>query len=257
MAVSTSVGRMTWYELLTNDVKAAEQFYTNVIGWKVTPFKGSPQPYDMFTRTGDQPVAGAMTIPPGMNYPPFWGMYIEVAKLEDAVAKIERLGGSALSPVIEVPEVGRMRTMKDPQGAVFSIHEPATPTQRPESPPEIGEASWHELYTTDAEAAMKFYTELFGWKPTDTMDMGPMGKYHMFGRAFPIGGMMNKPKEMAQVPPNWNIYFRVPDVKASVDTVKSHGGQILNGPMEVPGGDWIINCLDPQGAAFSLHSKKS
>jgi uncharacterized protein len=161
-----------------------------------------------------------------------------------------------MSPVIDVPTVGRMRTMKDPQGAMFSIYQPLNPPQTPEGEPKLGDVSWHELYTTDAEAAMKFYTTLFGWKPTDSMDMGEMGKYHMFGRSFPLGGMMNKPPQMAQVPPGWTMYFRVDDVHAAADRVKANGGQVTNGPMEVPGGDWIVNCMDPQGAAFSMHHRK-
>ena len=72
-----------------------------------------------------------------------------------------------------------------------------------------------------------------------------------------IGGMMNKPPEMANVPPNWQIYFRVPDAHAAAERVKENGGQILNGPMEVPGGDWIVNAMDPQGAAFGLHARKA
>ena len=102
---------------------------------------------------------------------------------------------------------------------------------------------------------MKFYGDLFGWRPTETMDMGPMGKYHMFGRAFPLGGMMNKPPEMAAVPTSWGFYFRVADVNEAAERVKANGGKVTNGPMEVPGGDWIVNCMDPQGAAFSLHHK--
>jgi predicted enzyme related to lactoylglutathione lyase len=54
----------------------------------------------------------------------------------------------------------------------------------------------------------------------------------------------------------WLYYALVSDVKKSVDEVKNLGGQILNGPMEVPGGDLIAQCLDPQGAAFALHSRK-
>jgi hypothetical protein len=236
-------------------MKAAEKFYTAVVGWSVSPMEGSPQPYDLWMRAGGVPIGGVMRIPEGMNFPPHWGMYVGVPKLEDAVSKIERLGGSALSPVIDVPTVGRMRTMKDPQGVAFSIYEPASAPKNPEAAPEIGDVSWHELHTTDGEAALKFYTELFGWKPTDSMDMGPAGKYQMFGRAFPLGGMMNKMPEMAHVPPHWGLYFRVPDVNAGAERVKANGGQVLSGPMEVPGGDWIVNCLDPQGAAFSLHHK--
>jgi len=184
-------------------------------------------------------------------------MYVGVPKLEDAAAHITRLGGRETSPVIDVPTVGRMQMMADPQGAMFYIYEPAPDAeQRPEAAPEVGEVSWHELMTTDWSAAMKFYEQVFGWKPSQAMDMGPMGTYQMFDRPHGmIGGMMNKPKEMANVPPNWQIYFRVPDVHAAAERIKANGGQILNGPMEVPGGDWVVNAMDPQGAAFGLHQK--
>jgi predicted enzyme related to lactoylglutathione lyase len=257
-AVSTLLGRPVWYELMTTDTAAAEKFYNNVVGWNSAPFDGSPTPYTVFKRSGDVQVAGLMKRPEGMNMPPFWSMYVAVPKLEEAVAHIKRLGGSELSGLIEVPTVGRMQMMKDPQGAAFYIIQPAPREERPETAPEVGEGSWHELMTTDAEAAMKFYTEVFGWQPSDVMDMGPMGKYYMFNRPIGmIGGMMNKPPEMAQVPPYWGIYFRVSDINAAVERVKANGGQILNGPMEVPGGDWIVNATDPQGAMFSLHAKKA
>ena len=129
---------------------------------------------------------------------------------------------------------------------------------RPEGAAEIGDVSWHELMTTDLTAAMKFYQEVFGWQPGQSMDMGPMGRYQIFDRPHgQIGGIMNTPPEMANVPPYWQIYFRVPDVDAAAERIKSQGGKILNGPMDVPGGDRIVNAMDPQGAAFGLHSKKS
>ena len=255
---SRVLGRPVWYELMTTDMGAAEKFYRNVVGWTSAPFEGSPDPYTVFNRSGKVSVAGLMKRPDGMNMPPFWSMYVAVPNLEEAVTHIKRLGGSELSPVIDVPTVGRMQMMKDPQGAAFYIIQPTSSEERPEGRPEVGEASWHELMTTDAPAALKFYTEVFGWQPSETMDMGPMGKYHMFNRPHGmIGGMMNKPPEMATVPPHWMIYFRVPDINAAVDRIKANGGQILNGPMEVPGGDWVVNAMDPQGAAFSLHATKA
>ena len=256
MTDSPLLGRLLWYELLTTDMRAAESFYKAVVGWTATPFDGGAGPYDMWTRSDGVSVGGVMPIPQGMNAPPHWVMYVGVPNLEDAVAKIERLGGTSLSPVIEVPEVGRLRTMFDPQGAMFSIYEPASPPERPEGTPHVGDASWHELYTTDAPAAMTFYSDVFGWRPTESFDMGPMGTYHMFGRTFPLGGMMTKPPSMAQVPTHWGIYFRVPDVHAAAERIKANGGQVANGPMEVPGGDWIVQGVDPQGAHFSLQHQK-
>ena len=248
------LGRVLWYELLTTDVKAAQDFYTKVVGWTVEPFQG--QEYHVWQRGGQVGVGGVMKIPEGMDFPPHWMMYIGAPKLEAAVGEVERRGGSTLSPIIEVPDVGRMQTLKDPQGAAFSILEPAMEGTPSDDEPQVGDASWHELYTTDAEAALKFYTEVFGWQATESMDMGEMGKYHMFGRGRAFGGgMMKKPAEMAHVPPHWGFYFRVPDVHQRAERVKANGGQVLNGPMEVPGGDWVVNCMDPQGAAFSLHHK--
>lgn len=256
-AASTLLGRPLWYELMTTDMKAAETFYRTVVGWTSAPFAASPQPYVMFNRSGDVPVAGLMTLPGDLKAPPFWAMYVGVPELEAAAAHIERLGGAACSPVIEVPKVGRMQMMTDPQRAAFYIYEPASTDQPPEAAAEVGEASWHELMTTDAPAAMNFYRDVFGWQPSEAMDMGPMGKYQMFNRPHGmIGAVMNKPPEMAHVPPNWQIYFRVPDITAATERIKTNGGQILNGPMEVPGGDWIVSAMDPQGAAFALHATK-
>ena|SRR5687767_5992992 len=258
VAVSPLLGRPLWYELMTTDATAAEKFYRAVVGWTSAPFEGSPEPYTMFKKSGDVPVAGLMPKPADLDAPPFWAMYVGVPKLEDAAAHITRLGGRSCSPVIDVPTVGRMQMMTDPQGAAFYIYQPSSSEHRPEAAPEIGEASWHELMTTDAPAAMKFYNEIFGWQPGEAMDMGPVGMYQMFNRPHGmIGGMMNKPLEMADVTPNWQIYFLVPEINAAVERIKANGGRILNGPMEVPGGDWVVNAMDPQGAAFSLHARKA
>jgi predicted enzyme related to lactoylglutathione lyase len=88
------------------------------------------------------------------------------------------------------------------------------------------------------------------------MDMGPAGVYQLFKRrGQQLGGMYNKPAEMP-FPPHWLLYARVPDVHKGAETVKSLGGKVLNGPMEVPGGGWIVQIMDPQGAVFALHHVK-
>lgn len=258
MTTAPVLGRPLWYELMTTDMKAAEAFYDAVIGWSSEPFPATAQPYTSFKRSEGVPVAGVMDRPTGSDARPFWAMYIGVPKLESAAADITQRGGRTCSPVIEVPTVGRMQMMQDPQGASFYIFEPARTDQRPEGTPAVGEAAWHELMTTDAPAALAFYSAVFGWQPSEAMDMGPDGKYHMFNRPHGmIGGMMNKPAAMAGLPPHWQIYFRVADMAAAVERVKAHGGEVLNGPMEVPGGDLVMNGRDPQGAGFSLYAKAS
>ena len=257
VATSTLLGRPVWYELMTTDMKAAESFYKTVVGWTTEPFKGAGHPYTALNRRGNVGVGGIYERPAEMKAPPFWAMYLAVPKLEDAVAQITRRGGKTHTDVMSVPNVGRMQLMMDPQGAAFYVIEPAREEQ-PEHAPELGDASWIELMTTDPNAALKFYQEVFHWTPGQTMDMGEMGTYQIFNRPRgQIGGIMKKPAQMASVPPNWQIYFRVPDVDAAAERIKKAGGKVVNGPMDVPDGDRVLNALDPQGAAFGLHSKKS
>ena len=123
--------------------------------------------------------------------------------------------------------------------------QPVVPASTP------GHIGWHELYTSDWKAAFDFYSGQFGWTNAGDFDMGPMGIYQTF-TAGPEsgGGIMNKP---AQIPvPVWQFYFNVTGIDASARRVTDNGGKILMGPMEVPGGSWIVQCQDPQGAHFAL-----
>ncbi len=82
--------------------------------------------------------------------------------------------------------------------------------------------------------------------------MGEMGFYQMFGRGtHPLGGVFTAPSGM---PVGWLHYVRVPDTKAAAEVVKELGGKVTNGPMEVPGGDLIAQCMDAQGVPFAMHS---
>ena len=87
--------------------------------------------------------------------------------------------------------------------------------------------------------------------------MGEAGIYQLYGLGGPpMGGMFNKFDEMPG-PPMWLFYISVDDVTAAVEKVKELGGQVVNGPIEVPGGDFIAQCLDPQGALFAVQDRKS
>ena len=130
---------------------------------------------------------------------------------------------------------------------MFAIFTPAKQAPGHEGPPAQGEFSWHELATREQPAAFRFYETLFGWNKTNAMDMGPIGQYQMFGRnGVELGGMYNKTAEMPG-PPAWTHYMMVDDIQRAADAAKAGGGQIINGPMEVPGGDWIFQALDPAG----------
>ncbi|HEY5806550.1 MAG TPA: VOC family protein, partial [Povalibacter sp.] len=110
-----------------------------------------------------------------------------------------------------------------------------------------------ELATTDAKVALEFYGALFGWERAADHDMGPMGFYYVFGRnGREMGGAFDKPPSMPG-PPGWLGYVRVKNIEKVVKKARAGGATLINGPMDVPGGDRIAQLVDPQGAMFALH----
>jgi predicted enzyme related to lactoylglutathione lyase len=254
MPEAISRGRFVWHELMTPDPEAAVKFYTQVVGWKSEAWDKNTSYLMWITDSG--PIGGLMTLPAEAKMqgaPPHWLAYISTPDLDGTVADVGRLGGRVLKPATAIPDVGRFAILADPQGAVFAAFTPLSPMPQSDTP-QTGEFSWHELATTDPVAGFGFYQQLFGWQKMDAMDMGPSGVYQLFGwGGKSMGGVYPKPKEMA-APPNWLGYIHVPDTNKAVERTKKAGGKVLNGPMEVPGGDLIATGLDPQGVAFAVHS---
>lgn len=250
-------GRFVWYDLMTTDPSAAQKFYPAVTGWGTEKWKG-PQPYTMWT-LAEKPLGGVMNLPPGAarEMPPHWLPYVCVKDLDATAGKAKQLGGKVVHEPTDIPEVGRFAVIQDPQGAYLAIYTPSTEVPGHEGGADVGEFSWHELTTTDHNAAFDFYSKLFGWEKTNEHDMGEMGIYLEYGQnGESYGGMFTKTPDMP-MPPNWLCYVRVTDVEKAVEVVKDKGGQVVNGPMEVPGGDWIAQCIDPQGGMFAVHHRKT
>ena len=252
----TPKGKFTWYELMTSDTKAAGKFYSDVVGWTTQemPAYDGP-PYTTFN-LGNVGIAGMLTIPGHVA----WVGYISVDDVDAHIEKIVQAGGKLLRPATDVPGMLRFAVMSDPQGAAIVVFTPNPNMPSPErpAPPTPGTIGWHELYTTDIDAGFDFYSKLFGWTKLSDMDMGPMGTYRIFDQGdhkeMGDGGMMLKAPHIPVS--SWTFYFHVDSIKAAIQRVEAGGGKILNGPMQVPGGSWIINGQDPQRAMFSLVSSK-
>lgn len=249
MTDTTVRGRFVWHELATSDASAAHTFYEKALGWKTQPFEHDPT-YFMFAAPSG-PLGGSVALSDGESSG--WIPYIGTTDIEATVAEAVRLGATAKKEVTTIANGGSYAVLTDPQGADFGLYaSPDEPGEEEE--PKRGEFSWHELATSDGRAAVEFYSALFGWELVAEHDMGPMGMYSMFGReagAAPLGGIYNKSPE--QPGSAWLGYVRVKDLDRTVKKVKSGGGTLVNGPMEVPGGDWIAQFLDPQGAPFAVH----
>ena len=151
----------------------------------------------------------------------------------------------------DIPTVGRFAIIADPQGAVISLFKPNAPMELHAE--KEGEFCWNELLTSDRAAGFTFYSEVFGWKKLQEMDLGPMGNYLIYGVGEKqLGGMMTVPKGNP-MPPAWLYYTETPNLDAALERAKKMGAKVMNGPMDVPGGGRIAQLMDPQGAAFALH----
>lgn len=251
----TSQSRFVWHHLATSDVDAAKSFYTQILPWKAQEWE-LDENYTVFLNNGEA-LGGVRPLEDELKsrgIPPHWMPYVCVYDVDACSRQVKALGGELRMGPNEISNGGCWAVVSDPQGASIGLFEPEGKAPGHDGQPRRGEFSWHELMTTDYKAAAEFYRALFQWEKTSEYDMGEMGIYYMFGKRGQIyGGMFNR----SDAPPNWLSYARVDDVKSLAETVKKLGGKILNGPMEVPGGDWIVACTDPQGAAFALHMIKA
>jgi predicted enzyme related to lactoylglutathione lyase len=245
-----------WYELMTSDTAAAGEFYAKVVGWKAEAQQGA-MPYTMFLTPAGPPVGGMMSISPEMaqhGVQPGWIGYVAVDDVDASTAKVAELGGAVHRQPSDIPGVGRFSVVADPFGAAFQLFRAAPEFMMPPQGSGPGFVAWRELMAGDLEKAWAFYAALLGWTLAADHDLGPMGTYRLFktGGADNVGGMMTKP---ANLPASfWTYYFRVDGIRAAADRVAEAGGKVINGPMQVPGGEWAAQAMDPQGGAFALHS---
>ncbi len=262
-------GNPCWYELTTskNGLKPAEDFYAAILGWTFQDSGMKGFDYHLAQSDGDT-VAGVM--PPhdeGENIPPHWMIYFAVADADAFVDAARAAGATVRRGPNDVPGTGRFALLADPQGASFGILQPDTSKMSDAEIAKIkrgegafqqtkpGHGAWNELMSTDPAAAFAFYSKLLGWTKGAAIDMGKMGTYQLVQHeGVDIGGMMG----LGDAPvPKWLPYFGVRGrVSDAVSAVKSAGGSIHHGPVEVPGGGHIAVGQDPQGAWFAVTSSE-
>ena len=122
MDVFKTHGAISWSELSTSEPAAAAEFYGRLFGWRIEPMAmGAGEPYRVL-KVGDTAVGGIMKTPAeGGPMPPAWGCYVTVDDVAATVGTATSLGGKVLVPPMDVPGVGRMAVIADPQGAVLSV----------------------------------------------------------------------------------------------------------------------------------------
>ncbi|HEY5915410.1 MAG TPA: VOC family protein [Verrucomicrobiae bacterium] len=123
------IGEFSWNELTTTDAPAAEAFYTELFGWKAEPFNPAGMasdgpPYIVFKTAPKGLGVGGMMACPTPGTPAQWHAYVIVKNVDATLAQAARLGAKVLMPAMDVPEVGRVAMIRDPQGAAIGLHQP-------------------------------------------------------------------------------------------------------------------------------------
>lgn len=249
-------GTPIWFELTTTDGNAAKDFYAAVAGWRVQP---SPMAehggYLIATAGDDNGVAGIMTPPTGMDAPGGWTIYFAVDDVDTAAARVAQLGGTTAFGPMDIPHVGRFAVIADPQGVTCALMKRSTPDALAafaQVPGALGYGVWIELATPDPDGAFAFYGALFGWEKAGAMPMGDMGDYAFIGRGedFRPGAVM--PSVATGAPARWNWYVNVADIDAAIATAQARGGTLMQGPDQIPDGDYSANLADPAGHQFGV-----
>ncbi|MBU6457743.1 MAG: VOC family protein [Bradyrhizobium sp.] len=250
-------GRFIWYELITTDMAAARAFYTRVVGWSAQDQSRPDLAYTVFC-SGTTPVSGLMDLPQEarrMGATARWMGYISVDDVDAAADRLRHLGGRVYVPPTS-SNIGRISVVADPQNATLALVDGLiTGQQRLPEPNKPGRVGWHELLAADHPKAFAFYRELFDWRKAGAESRSTEAYQVVLAGEATIGGMLNK--DQTDPVPFWLFYFNVGDIDAAIARVEVAGGLVSDGPLELPGGDLIARCIDPQGAAFALQGKRS
>jgi predicted enzyme related to lactoylglutathione lyase len=248
------------------DLDAARQFYGALFGWTLTDAMppGAPQPYLVATLDGQD--VGA--IGPTSAGTATWNTYVAVDDADATAAAVTAAGGTVVSGPEDAGAAGRTARCMDPAGAAFRLWQAR---ERPGAQLANTPGAWNfsDLHTPDRDAAMAFYTSLFGWKAVDmeqgagTMLQVPGYGEHLAATVDPgiherqasappgfadvIGGLLiTGPGE----PARWHVTFTVADRDDSADTAERLGATIVTSSDDL----WTRNALvrDPQGADFTV-----
>ena len=253
-------GSFIWYELVTPDVDAAKTFYDAVVGWNVAATSDFPNGYRMIGRADGKFAGGMLPLTEemrGHGARPMWLGYIAVEDVDSTAAAIEADGGQVYMPPFDIPDVGRVAMVSDPVGVPFYIMKPTPSVDNPDAKSDVFDGMkaqhvrWNELSTTDQDGAIAFYGRHFGWTQEGGMPMGEMGDYKFIqADGEGIGAIMPKPEQSPVS--TWLYYFGVDDIDRGTKAITDGGGQTLYDPMEIPGGEYAVAGIDPQGALFGL-----
>lgn len=256
-------GTPIWYELATEDPAQVAPFYQAVMGWTISA-QAEPlatgMDYRMIERAGGGFAGGVAVLNEQMKaggFGPGWLIYFGVDDVDASAEQATQLGARTYMGPTTLEGVGRIAMLADPQGATFYLMRGASDEDSTAfTGMTPGGCCWNELSTGDVPAAVEFYGKLLGYGTDNFMPMGEDARYVFIELAGQAIGAIGPCQ--ANGPTAWLPYFRVSGtIDAAKQAAESSGGKVMMGPMEVPGGDWIIVASDPAGATVGFVGAKA
>lgn len=237
-------GRFVWRELVTPNTDKAGAFYEALFGWSRASMEMPVGTYTIF-KNGEEDVAG-LVAPQMDGVPSHWLDYITVDDVAASRAQVEKLGGKAITEVIEF-SAGTFSVVTDPAGAVFGLfkgtEEGATDTDRE---PPIGTFCWSHLRTKDAQGTLGFYSEIFGWKAVEH------GGMTFLNRGEKTIASVEQLGKDDPAPSHWLKYVAVEDTDVSYAKANRLGAQTVVPPTTMEGMGRFAVLSDPTGGIFAL-----
>jgi predicted enzyme related to lactoylglutathione lyase len=229
--------------LRTRDVERAAAFYAALLGWTAEEISGTPG--HRLLQFNGRTVASLHHITDGTDR---WVPHVSVESVDRTTSDAIALGAT-LVDTTDVPDLAKLATIRDPEGALFGLWQPA-PHQGAQLTEEVGSLWWIEVLSNDVAGARHFYGRLFGWASIDA-SFEPFESYTVFKRGdIQEGGILPIGRGW-EVSPVWNSIFAVDDCDTTVERAKGLGGAEIF-VHTVPKHGRIGSLSDPGGAVFVI-----
>jgi hypothetical protein len=241
-------GKFVWHNLVTSDGEAARAFYGALFGWEfdivadgkysIISYEGRNLGGIIDTSKDGKPLQAGR-----------WLSAVSVPNVDRTVTAIEEAGGEQLEAPIDVPGVGRVVTVRDPDGAVFHLLA-SSHGDPPDVDPNVHTWLWHELIANDPKRAVTFYERVFGYR-MELLRKNPSDPYRVLWRSGgPRAGIIDNPFDTKRSA--WIPYLRVEDPAALAKRVTELGGYVVIEPRADVRDGTLALVLDPSGAPVAL-----
>lgn len=235
-------GRIVWHDLLSDDVQKAQKFYGDVFGWRFENTRNYTQIYNQ-----EELIGGMIQVSSSdeQSAKAVWLPSMSVGNVDKSMKYFMSQNAKVLKGPLNMKERGRGVLMSDAQGAQIVLLR-AKYGDPKDTPPQVGDWLWNELWTSHPKESYTFYRQLGGY---DAYEM--RGEYRILKRKGKwCAGIRDVSKEKLKA--RWIPTIRVTDIKETISKVKSAGGEVLVAPYEELVNGNVALIADNQGAVVII-----